>query len=50
MTLVREAVERIMPVGRLRYVGFSHFEADECGALNQSNATSLWRKLTGGAA
>ncbi|MBP0618876.1 MBL fold metallo-hydrolase [Cupriavidus consociatus] len=33
--VVREAVERIMPVGRLRYVGFSHFEADECGALNQ---------------
>ena len=23
-----------MPVERLRYVGFSHFEADECGALN----------------
>ena len=24
-----------MPVARLRYVGFSHFEADECGALNE---------------
>ncbi len=24
-----------MPVERLRYVGFSHFEADECGALNE---------------
>ena len=23
-----------MPVERLRYVGLSHFEADECGALN----------------
>jgi ODP family beta-lactamase len=33
--VVREAVERIMPIGRLRYVGFSHFEADECGALNE---------------
>ena len=32
--LVREAVERLMPVERLRYVGFSHFEADECGSLN----------------
>jgi flavorubredoxin len=32
--VVEEAVERIMPVERLRYVGFSHFEADECGALN----------------
>lgn len=33
--LVREAVGRVMPVERLRYVGFSHFEADECGALNE---------------
>ena len=24
-----------MPIERLRYVGLSHFEADECGALNQ---------------
>jgi flavorubredoxin len=32
--LVREAVSRVLPVARLRYVGFSHFEADECGALN----------------
>lgn len=33
--LVREAIETIMPVERLRYISFSHFEADECGALNQ---------------
>lgn len=33
--VVEEAVERIMPIDRLRYVGFSHFEADECGALNE---------------
>jgi flavorubredoxin len=33
--LVREAIERVMPVARLRYVSFSHFEADECGALNE---------------
>jgi flavorubredoxin len=33
--LVSEAVGRLMPVERLRYVGFSHFEADECGALNE---------------
>jgi len=32
--LVREAIERVMPVERLRYVGLSHFEADECGAMN----------------
>lgn len=33
--LVSEAVAHIMPVERLRYVAFSHVEADECGALNQ---------------
>lgn len=32
--LVREAVARLMPVARLRYVGFAHVEADECGSLN----------------
>ena len=33
--LVSEAVATLMPLERLRYVGFSHFEADECGSLNQ---------------
>lgn len=33
--LVREAVSRVVPAARLRYVAFSHFEADECGALNE---------------
>ena len=33
--LVREAVEAVLPVERLRYVGLSHFENDECGALNE---------------
>ena len=32
--LVLEAIERVMPVERLRYIGVSHFEADECGGLN----------------
>ncbi len=32
--LVREAIDRVMPVEKLRYVAFSHFESDECGALN----------------
>jgi flavorubredoxin len=31
---VREAISKVMPVERLRYIGISHFEADECGALN----------------
>jgi flavorubredoxin len=32
--VVSEAVARVLPLARLRYVSFSHFEADECGALN----------------
>jgi flavorubredoxin len=32
--LVSEAIEAVMPVGRLRYLAYSHFEADECGAMN----------------
>jgi flavorubredoxin len=31
---VAEAIKRVMPIERLRYVSFSHFEADECGSLN----------------
>ena len=30
---VREAVAKLLPLERLRWIGFSHFEADECGAL-----------------
>jgi flavorubredoxin len=33
--LVSEAVAAVMPLDRLRHVGLSHFEADECGALNE---------------
>ena len=33
--LVREAVASVLPVERLRYIGFSHVEADECGSLNE---------------
>jgi flavorubredoxin len=31
---VREAVASILPPEQLRYIAFSHVEADECGALN----------------
>ncbi|MFP5305508.1 MAG: MBL fold metallo-hydrolase [Gammaproteobacteria bacterium] len=30
----RDAIARVLPVASLRYVAFSHFEPDECGALN----------------
>ena len=32
--LTREAIAAVMPVSRLRYIGFSHWENDESGALN----------------
>lgn len=31
--LVREQIETVLPVQQLRYLAFSHVEADECGAL-----------------
>ncbi len=32
--IVREAIEQVMPIERLRWISFSHVEADECGAMN----------------
>lgn len=32
--LVRDAVTRLMPPERLRWSTFGHYEADECGAMN----------------
>lgn len=31
---VSEAIRQVIPVEKVRHIGFSHFEADECGALN----------------
>ena len=32
--LVSEAVRHVLPPEQLRWIAFSHFEADECGSLN----------------
>jgi flavorubredoxin len=32
---IREAVEKLIPLASLRHISFSHFESDECGALNE---------------
>ena len=32
--LVSEAIARVVALDRLRYIAFSHVEADECGSLN----------------
>jgi glyoxylase-like metal-dependent hydrolase (beta-lactamase superfamily II) len=33
--LVSQAIAKVVPVASLRWLAFSHFEADECGALNE---------------
>lgn len=33
--LVSAAVEKVMPVAKLRWIGFGHVESDECGSMNQ---------------
>ena len=33
--VVREAVATILDPAKIRWIGFSHFEADECGSLNE---------------
>jgi flavorubredoxin len=32
--MVQQAIASVIPVKSLRYIGFSHFESDECGTLN----------------
>lgn len=32
---VRDAIGRVLPVSSLRYIACSHFESDECGAMNE---------------
>ncbi len=31
---VRDAIEHVMPIQRLRWITFGHVESDECGAMN----------------
>jgi flavorubredoxin len=33
--LVYEAISSVMDIKDLRFIGFSHFESDECGSLNE---------------
>lgn len=51
--LVREAVATVMPVDKLRWVSWSHWETDECGSLNDwlalaPNARPLVGMISGG--
>jgi flavorubredoxin len=33
--LLQEEISRLIDISKIRHIGFSHFESDECGALNQ---------------
>ncbi len=33
--VLQEAMAKVLDPSRLRWIGFSHFESDECGALNE---------------
>ena len=47
--LVRDAVARLMPPERLRWISFGHFEADECGAMNEWLAAAPAAEVAHGA-
>jgi len=46
---VARAVARVMDLGRLRWIAFSHVEADECGALGEWLAAAPGATVTHGA-
>ena len=47
--LVSEAIETVMPVERLRWIAFSHLEADECGAVDEFLAAAPHAQVAHGA-
>ena len=44
-----EAVARLIPVEQLRWIGFGHVEADECGAMNSWLAAAPRAQVVHGA-
>src|SRR5262249_6445136 len=46
--LVRDAVSRLIPPEHLRWIAFGHFEADECGAMNEWLAVAPQAQLMHG--
>lgn len=47
--LVQDAVERLIPIDRLRWIAFAHLEADECGAMNEFLAVAPQAQVVHGA-
>jgi flavorubredoxin len=48
--LVSAAIAKVMPLERLRWIGFGHIEADECGAMNQFLAAAPNAQVAAGVA
>jgi flavorubredoxin len=46
--LTRDAVSRLIPPAQLRWIAFGHFEADECGAMNEWLAVAPQAQLAHG--
>jgi flavorubredoxin len=46
---VREAIETVLPVDRLRWIAFGHVESDECGAMNDFLAAAPQAQVAHGA-
>lgn len=46
---VRDAIERLMPIERLRWITFGHVESDECGAMNEFLAVAPSAQVAHGA-
>ncbi len=47
--LVSEAIARVMPLARLRWISFGHVESDECGAMNEFLAAAPQAQVAHGA-
>jgi flavorubredoxin len=46
---IRDAIERVMPVERLRWITFGHVESDECGSMNEFLAAAPQAEVAHGA-
>lgn len=47
--LVSQAIARIVPIERLRWIAFGHVESDECGAMNEFLAAAPRAQVAHGA-
>jgi flavorubredoxin len=49
LPLVSEAIARIVPLSRLRFITFGHLESDECGSMNELLAAAPRAQVAHGA-